>query len=171
LQGGILSHRRLGSFDTGRGIEFINGTLLAIKARMWWPWNRTARKAPEILQRSGSQIEFKLLDRAVYHVRLVGDFGLSSVRGLDYTLRRIEEEGVIRVVVNLETADYLCSAAIACLLAYLQNARGKGGEFVFVGASARVNKVFELLGLHRILGFRANMREALAAFKETSLSA
>lgn len=124
---------------------------------------------PENLSSSAAklEIEYTALSSDTYEVRLVGELGMGSVPSLDRVFKKIFEEKVFRIVVNLEGTHYIASSGIGLLVATTQMARENGGDFILAGMTPRVKHVFELMGLGGTVRFAPSVKEALKLFKKT----
>lgn len=112
------------------------------------------------------EIEYESLASDVYEIRMVGELGMGSVNSLDRVIKGIFEQGIYRIVINLEGTYYIASSGIGILIASTETARENGGDFIFAGMTPRVKHVFDLMGLGGSMRFAPNAKEALKMFKK-----
>ena len=112
------------------------------------------------------EIEYKTIASDIYEVRLSGELGMGSVLSLDRVFKKIFEEKIFKIVVNLEATHYIASSGIGVFLATTEAARKNGGEVFLAGATPRVRHVFELMGLTGTLNFSPSVKDAVKSFKK-----
>ncbi|HEU0214525.1 MAG TPA: STAS domain-containing protein [Jiangellaceae bacterium] len=95
--------------------------------------------------------------------RLSGATDLSSAAELEGKLRNIVELGERHLVVDLTTATFLDSAALAALVSAHYRARVLGGSVRLAGATGPVRTILEMTHVDRILEHHDDVAAAVAA--------
>ncbi|OPZ16651.1 MAG: Anti-sigma-B factor antagonist [candidate division BRC1 bacterium ADurb.BinA364] len=78
------------------------------------------------------------------------------------------DNGVSRVVMNLEGLDYISSAGIGAIMSIMQKLRCQTGCMVLTQPREKVYKVLELLGFTKIFPVFGNLDDALAAIQSNA---
>jgi anti-anti-sigma factor len=81
-------------------------------------------------------------------------------------VRRIVDEGARKVVIDLDAVEFIDSASIGCLTDIHRLLRDRDGAVKLSGLQRRVETMLSLVGLDRILDFRREVAEAVAAFAQ-----
>ena len=79
-------------------------------------------------------------------------------------MRRIVEEGVRQLIIDLAAVTYIDSASIGCLIEVQQLLRDRGGSLKVTGPQPRVHAMLCLVMVDKIVEVHAGEAEALAAF-------
>lgn len=85
----------------------------------------------------------------------------SAVRALRKELRRMIAPGR-RLILNLANVAQLNTEAAALVMETARALRSCGGSLKLVGVQSKVNLLFELLGLRRVVEMHNSQTEALA---------
>ena len=93
-------------------------------------------------------------------VRVDGPIDSAAMPAFDEALTGVVA-GRSSVVVSLEKATFVCSAAWGRMLASLKDIQGRGGRFVLAGLPPAVQPVYEMLGLKSVLKTFPSEAEAL----------
>jgi len=118
-----------------------------------------------------AQDEEKLAVRLRY---LDGDVCVASLRGfidrhtidlLEGNLRRALEENHPKLVVNCEGLTYISSNGMGVFIAYVQKARGRGGDIRFCHMRDIARTVITMLGLQNIFRVYETEAEAIASYR------
>ena len=91
-----------------------------------------------------------------------GEVDVAVTGELTDALREAIGEGGRRVVVDLESVDFIDSAGLGVLVAGLKRARTRGGDLALVATGVGVTKVLEITGLQRIIEVHETREAALA---------
>jgi anti-anti-sigma factor len=83
-------------------------------------------------------------------------------------VRRIVDEGARKLVIDLDAVEFIDSASIGCLTDIHRLLRDRDGAVKLSGLQRRVETMLSLVGLDRILDFRREVAEAVAAFAQDS---
>jgi anti-sigma B factor antagonist len=97
-------------------------------------------------------------------VRIVGDIDFHYSPVFRSVLRGKLRAECPALIVDLSEVDYLDSSGMAALLEYARDCRQFGGHFALVGLNERLQKVFEIVQLHKHLPIHRDCAEASAAF-------
>jgi len=73
----------------------------------------------------------------------------------------VDEKAVRKLVVDFRTVSFLSSSMIGVLVSLHKKAEEIDGEVILCGLKPNLKKVFEITGLHKLLHFADNEKEAL----------
>jgi anti-anti-sigma factor len=71
------------------------------------------------------------------------------------------EESQLKVVVDFSGAEMVCSSAITTLVKHHMSLKNKGGSLIISGCNVSVKKIFQLLGLDKVMRIADTLRAAL----------
>lgn len=97
-------------------------------------------------------------------VDVIGCLDSHTVVGFEKSLHALLDEGVTRVVVNLENLSYISSAGISALMGLTHRLRQAGGELILLKPTEKVYRVFRTLGFTSIFRILENESEVEATF-------
>jgi anti-anti-sigma factor len=80
-------------------------------------------------------------------------------------VRRLVDDGARKVVIDLQAVAFIDSASIGCLTDIHRLLRDRNGAVKLSGLQRRVETMLLLVGLDRVLDFRGQVSEAVAAFE------
>lgn len=80
------------------------------------------------------------------------------------TVEEAVNRNTSRMVVDFSKLVYVGSSGIEVILSVIQKLRDEGGDMVLCGASPKIFKVFDLLGLTTLLKITDSIEEALKCF-------
>ena len=92
-----------------------------------------------------------------------GDIDLSVSPSLRATLADLHDETPDRIIMDLESVDYMDSSGIATLVESMQKARLAGHGFILCRVTERVRTVFEIANLDKIFTITGTVEEARIA--------
>ncbi len=92
-----------------------------------------------------------------------GEVDIYTAPRLRESLVDLVNEGVRRIVVDLEGVDFLDSTGIGVLVGGLKRVRTHEGELALVCTQGRILKVFEITGLSTIFAIFDSVDTAVAA--------
>jgi len=96
-------------------------------------------------------------------VELTGHLNLgNTLIGIETSLKRLIDEGVRRLVIDVSGLNYVDSAGIGMLVACTGHIEKGGGRMRVAGAHGSVAKAFEVVHLHRITPLDADVTLACA---------
>jgi anti-anti-sigma factor len=102
----------------------------------------------------------------VYELRLEGSLDWSNFGRVDAAIQEIFGRNCYRIVVNLAEATYISSAGFGCFIGSLDTAMKNNGDIIFAATPAKIQDVFNILGLSKILRFADSTPAAIALFKK-----
>ena len=82
---------------------------------------------------------------------ITGDLDAETVPALMKAFKEIFEKKFYKIIVAMENLNYIASVGVSAFLSNIQEAREKGGDIILLNPAPRVNKVFTLLGLQKIM--------------------
>ncbi len=104
-------------------------------------------------------------DPSVLVFRLAGHLDAQTVRELEQHYEAQVKAAKFKWVVDLSKLEYISSAGLGSFVGVLSELRGQGGDILFIGLSAKMEKIFKVLGFTRIFRLFADEATALQAFK------
>ena len=105
------------------------------------------------------------VDPALALFRLKGHLDAQTVRELEARFDQQVKAGRARWIVDLKDLEYISSAGLGSFVGVLSELRAQGGDIFFIGLSAKMEKIFKVLGFTRIFKVFASEDEAARAFK------
>ena len=106
-------------------------------------------------------MSFEEVDQGSYTVLTPeGKFNLVSAPPLKARIDELVAKGTPRLVVDLNTVDFIDSSGLGALIGGLKAARQKGGDLRIAAAGTQVIAVLKLTNLDRILSPYATVEEA-----------
>ncbi|MBU6428872.1 MAG: STAS domain-containing protein [Cyanobacteria bacterium REEB65] len=85
-------------------------------------------------------------------------------------LNQLLREGVQAVILDFTEVEYVSSAGFGVLLGALHTYRIEGVELKIATMSERVQRVFAMLGFHRVFDTRPSVAEAIASLPESTVA-
>jgi anti-anti-sigma factor len=114
----------------------------------------------------GCKIEYEPLSSDIFEIKVTGELGMGSVGSLDRVMKNIFDQGIYRVVLNLEGTYYIASSGIGIIVASQKAAAEFGGDLIVAAVNARVKQVFDLVGLQNVVRYASNTKDAVKLFKK-----
>lgn len=108
------------------------------------------------------------LSVTVHTVQIRGEMDIESAPAIRDALGRLVAEGRNHIIIDLQEVPYLDSTALGVLLTALKRVLEKRGRLVLVSNNPKINRVFSITGVSKILSLYATEAEALESFKEPS---
>lgn len=96
-------------------------------------------------------------------LKLSGEVDASNSVDLDAAIQEMLSEGVSRILVDGSNLEYISSAGLGVFMSYLEEFQEKGIQLVIFGLLEKVQQVFVILGLNKLITIRSNREEALQA--------
>jgi len=98
-----------------------------------------------------------MIDNSKFEVsyRSVNDITLIDIKGFldahtapmfEDSIKNIINDGNYRIIVNFKCLDYISSAGLGVLMAFIEELRAKNGDIKLSEMSEKVYSVFDLLG-------------------------
>jgi anti-sigma B factor antagonist len=97
--------------------------------------------------------EFRIeerVDEGVPIITVIGEIDVATAPQLRESLHRLIAQGQATVVLDLLGVTFLDSTALGVLVGALKRCRELGGELHVVVTDARIRKIFEITGLHKV---------------------
>lgn len=104
-------------------------------------------------------VKSELVDE-YYLITIDGEVDASSSIHLDKAMKEAVNSGLKKILVNCENLHYISSAGLGVFISYIQDMEAKQIRLVLFNMSQKVYKVFEILGLHRLLKITDTEEEA-----------
>ena len=101
-------------------------------------------------------------------VKLTGGLDSSTSGDVKESLRDIVEDGNCKLVVDLESLEYIDSAGLGVLVGCLRRCVSAGGDMCLARVSKFIRSVFELTRLTRVFQLVESVPEAVRAIAEAS---
>lgn len=100
----------------------------------------------------------------VVHLKLEGTLDIATLPKFEGALHGLRSAGRHKVVVDLSALDYISSSGLGSFLGMVDHFRQAGGDLAFVRLGERVQKIFKVVGFHRLLTLLPTEAEALEHF-------
>ena len=94
-------------------------------------------------------------------VEVTGDLDLAAAPALRQEVLALLQEGHRAVVIDLSPTDFLDSVGLGTLVSIWKRVRVHGGSFAVVCPEPRLQRIFRVVDLDRILPLHATVDEAL----------
>ena len=96
-------------------------------------------------------------------VSVRGEVDVATVPRLREQLIELVAQGETRLVVDLESVDFLDSTGLGVLIGALKRVRTVGGDLSLVCTHSRILKVLEITGLTRVFEVHPSVEAAVVA--------
>ena len=106
------------------------------------------------------------LNQDIVTLKPVGDLDANSSVQVDEKIREWISKGQFRFLVDCSELEYISSAGLGLFISFLEEVRAGHGDFVFFGMTPKIQKVFELLGLDKIVKIRPDAAGATKEFQQ-----
>ena len=107
-------------------------------------------------------LDVTVIDERTALVGVHGSVDLTSAPDLRNRLAELIDDGILCIIVDLTTTDFLDSTGLGALVAALKRLRMKDGEIRVVCTSGHVRKVFEITSLDRVFPMHDTVEAARA---------
>ena len=94
-------------------------------------------------------------------LQLEGDLDASSAIYLDEELEKIITMPVQRILIDFKDLQYISSTGLGVFVSYMDRLRDRQIQMVLYGMSYKVQNVFAILGIDKLLTIVANKEAAL----------
>jgi anti-sigma B factor antagonist len=97
--------------------------------------------------------EFRIeerVDHGMPVITVIGEIDVATAPQLRETLHGVIAKGQSTVVLDLLAVTFLDSTALGVLVGGLKRCRERSGELHIVVTDARIRKIFEITGLHKV---------------------
>jgi anti-sigma B factor antagonist len=92
-----------------------------------------------------------------------GEIDVATSPTLRERLIGLVNGGATRLVLDLETVDFLDSTGLGTIVSILKRVRTHGGDLRLVCTEARIRRLFEITGLDKALPLHASVDDAISA--------
>ena len=96
-------------------------------------------------------------------VKLQGNLDTNTAPDAESEINKKLEEGVQKMVINLEKTNYVSSAGLRIFLATAKKITASGGVLKLCGANDVVQEILDISGFSTILDVKKTEEEALAS--------
>jgi anti-sigma B factor antagonist len=114
---------------------------------------------------SGFDVTFKNEN----HVSILGISGFldaHTVPKFEASIQKLISESRYHIIVNLAKLDYISSAGLGVIMGFIEDVRQNGGDIKLSNMSAKVYKVFDLLGFPALFEIFDTESEAMSKFMD-----
>jgi anti-sigma B factor antagonist len=91
-----------------------------------------------------------------------GEVDVATVPRLREQLHGLVAQGSTKIVVDLDSVDFLDSTGLGVLVGALKRVRSNDGELSLVCTQPRIRKVFEVTGLTKVFSLYDSVDEAVS---------
>jgi anti-sigma B factor antagonist len=96
-------------------------------------------------------------------VTVHGEIDVATSPTLRERLIDLVNGGATRLVLDLETVDFLDSTGLGTIVSLLKRVRTHGGDLRLVCTEARIRRLFEITGLEKAVPLHASLDDAISA--------
>ena len=79
-------------------------------------------------------------------LHLSGFLDAHTVPLFEESIQNLLKENIFNIIVNMQNLDYISSAGLGVFMGFIEEIREQGGDIKLSNLSAKVYKVFDLLG-------------------------
>ena len=79
-------------------------------------------------------------------LHLSGFLDAHTVPVFEESIQSLLKENIFNIIVNMQNLDYISSAGLGVFMGFIEEIREQGGDIKLSNLSAKVYKVFDLLG-------------------------
>ena len=97
-------------------------------------------------------------------VAIEGELDLDSSAEAEKQLTQMREDGIKKMLLDLEKLEFISSAGLRVMLATAQELKAAGGDLRVCNLNETVKEVFEVSGFNTLLMVLDNEAKALAGF-------
>lgn len=101
-------------------------------------------------------------------LKLQGELDAQTAVVLEEEFEKLLQKQNYQVITNGQALQYIASAGLGVYMAYIERFRELGGDIKVTCLSERVQHVFDLLGLTKIIDVIGTDDEAMQRFQSTS---
>ena len=93
---------------------------------------------------------------------VAGEVDVATAPRLREKLIELVNAGSVKIVVDLESVEFLDSTGLGVLVGALKRVRTSDGDFALVCTEPRILKLFEITGLTKVFPMRDSVEEAVS---------
>lgn len=101
-------------------------------------------------------------DNLIMKISLSESIDLYNSMELYMYLKAMITGNIKRILLDVEKLDYIDSSGIGAFIKITKIVRGAKGDIVLINVSDKVNKVFSLVKLQRLIGIYTTEKEAIS---------
>jgi len=94
-------------------------------------------------------------------VRISGDIDINTVSSLKSSLKRLIDEGCTRLLLNLNSVNYIDSLGFGVIIGTLKRLRAMDGDMSVVCAQQHIRKLISITAIDKLFGVYNTERESL----------
>lgn len=96
-------------------------------------------------------------------IEVGGEVDVYTAPKLRETIVAVVDGGHSRLIVDVESVDFLDSTGLGVLVGSLKRVRAEGGSLDIVCTHERILKIFDITGLDKVFGLHSSVDAAIAA--------
>jgi anti-sigma B factor antagonist len=97
-------------------------------------------------------------------LRLKGYLDAHTAPDLETALQKLIGESRFKIVVNFKDLTYISSAGLGVFMGFIEEVRSSGGDIKLTNMSAKIYRVFDLLGFPTLFEIRDDESMAFTSF-------
>jgi anti-sigma B factor antagonist len=95
--------------------------------------------------------------------RLQGSLDAQTIQDLEKHYHAEPAASHYKWIMDLSKLEYISSAGLGSFVAVLSHLRERGGDIFFVGVTQKMDRIFKVIGIHRMFRIFENEVEAFGA--------
>ena len=103
-------------------------------------------------------------EEQVQLVNVKGYLDAHTTPELEMRLQDLITDNQNKLVIDLESLEYIASAGLGVFMEFVEPVREKNGDLVFCNANEKIYKIFDLLGFPLIFKFFPSSKDAINFF-------
>lgn len=100
-------------------------------------------------------------------LHLSGFLDAHTVPVFEDAIQNLLKEKIFNIIVNMQNLDYISSAGLGVFMGFIEEIRENGGDIKLSNLSAKVFKVFDLLGFPALFEIFEDENLAISKFGES----
>lgn len=113
---------------------------------------------------SNFEVSISELENNITKVTVVGFLDAHTFEHMEDTISNLFAQAKFRILIDLESVDYISSAGAGVFIGAIGQAQENGGNIVLMNPTPNVREVFDLLGLTQIFTFVTDKESGIKAF-------
>ncbi len=97
----------------------------------------------------------------LYQIVINGEVDASSSIQLDDAFEKAISSGIPKILVDCSELSYISSAGLGVFMSHVEDCEAKGIKFVLYNLNAKIQSVFDMLGLNQLIEIKSSKEEAL----------
>ncbi|HRP01830.1 MAG TPA: STAS domain-containing protein [Candidatus Kapabacteria bacterium] len=99
-------------------------------------------------------------------IELIGFLDAHTAPEFENSLKNAIDDGIYKIIVNFKKLDYISSAGLGVLMAFIEDIRLKDGDIKLAELSDKVYAIFDLLGFPMLFDIDIDENISLNKFKQ-----